>query len=511
MTAAGFVAATLFAAPRAPILDAPRALIAAAFVAATLLAATPLRAQDARAAQVDAVFAAMTTGNTPGAAVAVIQDGRIVLERGYGNAQLEHQVPITPATVFHVASVSKQFAAFAVALLAQQGRLSLDDDIRSHLPELHDFGPRITVRHLIHHTSGVRDQWELLMMAGWRIDDVITRDQIMAMMRRQRELNFEPGAEHLYSNMGYTLIAEIVERVTGGSFGEFLDAEVFAPLGMTHTHVHNDHEMIVPGRAYSYRPAQGGAGWRNAVLSYANQGATSLFTTAGDLARWLVNFETAQVGGPAIMEQMRQRGVLNSGDTIPYAFAISRAEYRGRTTWGHSGADAGFRSFVMHFPEDRLGVVVLSNAGNANPGRLAQAVADIYLGEAAQAAAAPPAAAPTAAAPPPSPQPVAQQQTMTWQPDAERLDDYTGDYYSPELGTIYSVERRGAALIVSHHRVGESRMVPANDEDAFRAGSRAVRFLRNDAGAINGFRLTGSRVRNVAFVRMPPGALPGLE
>jgi CubicO group peptidase (beta-lactamase class C family) len=170
--------------------------------------------QDARAARVDSIFA-QAAADGPGAAVAVLQDGRIVLERGYGSAQLEHAVPITPRTVFHVASVSKQFATFAIVLLAEQGRLSLDDDVRTHLPELHDFGHRISIRHLIHHTSGIRDQWELLMMAGWRLDDVITRDHIMAMMRRQRELNFEPGAEHLYSNMGYTLLAEIVERVSG--------------------------------------------------------------------------------------------------------------------------------------------------------------------------------------------------------------------------------------------------------------------------------------------------------
>jgi CubicO group peptidase (beta-lactamase class C family) len=459
-------------------------------------------AQDARAARVDAVFAELAAAHAPGAAVAVVQDGRIVLERGYGSAQLEHDVPITPATVFHVASVSKQFTAFAVAQLAQQGRLSLDDDIRTHLPELHDFGHRITIRHLVHHTSGVRDQWELLMMAGWRLDDVITRDQIMAMMRRQRELNFEPGAEYLYSNMGYTLLAEIVERVTGGSFGAYLRANVFDPLGMSATHVHSDHEMIVPNRAYSYRPVEGGGGWRNAVLSYANQGATSLFTTAGDLGRWLVNFETARVGGPQLIAQMRERGVLNSGDTITYAFAISRGRHRGRTTWGHSGADAGFRSYAVHFPDERLGVVVLSNAANANPGRLALAVADIYLGETgplAQQVAGPPA--------PSRPQPPAR----GWQPAAAQLGGFTGDFYSPELATIYSVELRDDVLVLASTRIADTRLTPGDAEDTFRAGNRVLRFQRDDAGAVTGMRLTGSRVRNIAFLRLPAGALPRLH
>jgi CubicO group peptidase (beta-lactamase class C family) len=452
---------------------------------------------DLRGALVDSIFAAMDGLDRPGAAVAVVHDGRIVLERGYGSAQLEYGVPITPATVFHVASVSKQFATFAVVLLAQDGRLSLDDDIRTHLPELHDFGSPITVRHLIHHTSGIRDQWELLMMAGWRLDDVITRDHIMSMMRRQRELNFEPGSEHLYSNMGYSLLAEIVERVSGRSFGEFLDTRVFQPLGMGSTHVHDDHERIVPGRAYSYRPVQGGNGWRTAVLSYANQGATSLFTTAGDLARWIVNFETGQVGGADAIHQMRQRGVLTGGDTIPYAFAVTRSQHRGRTTWGHSGADAGFRSMAIHFPDERLGVIVLSNAANANPGRLALAVADVYLGE----------TAPLVQGTPQQPAPV---QRPQWRPAPDQLGAFAGDFYSPELATVYTIEVRGDSLFITHARLGQSLAAAAGDTDSFRAGGRLLRFERDEAGSVTGFRITQSRVRNVMFVKLPEGTLPPL-
>jgi CubicO group peptidase (beta-lactamase class C family) len=453
-----------------------------------------------RRARVDAIFAGLDRAGGPGAAVAVLHRGQIVLEAGYGRAHLEYDVPITPATVFHVASVSKQFATFAIALLAQEGRLSLDDDIRQHLPELHDFGHRITIRHLVHHTSGIRDQWELAMMAGWRMDDVITGDQIMALMRRQRELNFEPGAEHLYSNMGYSLLAGIVERVSGLPFAEYLHASVFAPLGMNSTHVHDDHERIVPNRAYSYHPGRDGHGWRNAVLSYANQGATSLFTTAGDLARWLRNFETAQVGGPAAIAQMYERGVLNGGDTLSYAFAIVRAEHRGRTTWGHGGADAGFRSIVMHFPDEQLGVVVLSNAGNVDIGQLGLAVADVYLGDGPV----------QAQHPQPEVAQQARQARPQWQPGAERLAEFAGDYYSPELGVVYSVVLRGDTLVVSHHRLPDARLAP-HEEDAFRAGNRILRFERGSAGTVTGFRLTGSRVRNVAFVRLPPGGLPALH
>ena len=187
---------------------------------------------DPSTARIDALFQEWDTPGSPGAAVAVLKEGEIVFSRGYGSAQLEYGIPITPATIFHVASVSKQFTAFAVTLLAQEGRLSLDDDIRKHLPEVPDFGSTITLKHLLHHTSGLRDQWEALAMAGWRLDDVITTEHILSMVRNQKELNFEPGEEHLYCNTGYTLLGEIVARVTGQSFSAWTKENLFDPLGI---------------------------------------------------------------------------------------------------------------------------------------------------------------------------------------------------------------------------------------------------------------------------------------
>lgn len=336
------------------------------------------QSQDSLAARLDVLFQAWDRPGSPGAVVAVIRDGQIIYSRGYGMANLEYDVPITPATIFHIASVSKHFTAFAVALLAEEGRLSLDDDVRKHLPELPDFGRKITVRHLIHHTSGLRDQWELLAMAGWRLDDVITQEHILKMVRHQQELNFEPGEEYLYSNTGYTLLAAIVERVSGQPLREFTAERIFRPLGMTSTHFHDDHEMIVKGRAYSYAPRPGG-GFRNSPLNYANAGATSLFTTVEDLAKWDRNFYEPRVGTPALLERMLTRGVLNDGRQLDYAFALTHGEYRGLRTVGHSGADAGYRSYYVRFPEQRFAVVVLSNLSTFNPTRLALRVADLYL------------------------------------------------------------------------------------------------------------------------------------
>jgi CubicO group peptidase (beta-lactamase class C family) len=329
--------------------------------------------------RVDQLFSQWNKPDSPGAAVAVLKDGAVIYKRGYGIANLEYDVPITPSTVFHVASVSKQFTAFAVTMLANQGKLSLDDDIRKHLSEVPDFGKKITVKQLIHHTSGLRDQWELLAMAGWRLDDVITKEHILKMVRHEKELNFDPGHEHLYSNMGYTLLAVIVERVTGQSFRQYTQENIFKPLGMTNTHFHDDHEMIVKNRAYSYAP--GISGFKLAALNYANVGATSLFTTAEDLAKWIQNFDDGKVGGTRIIEQMYEQGVLNNGKKISYAFGLDIGKYRGLSRVAHSGGDAGYRSNVIWFPEQKFGVVVLSNLANLNPARLAQQVADIYLAD----------------------------------------------------------------------------------------------------------------------------------
>jgi CubicO group peptidase (beta-lactamase class C family) len=329
---------------------------------------------------VDMIFNRNINENSPGAALAVIKDGSIIYKNGYGLADLEYDVPITPQTIFHVASVSKQFTAFAIALLAAQGKLSLDDDIRTYLPDVPDFGEKITIRHLAHHTSGLRDQWELLAMAGWRLDDVITKEHILEMIRHQKELNFVPGAEMLYCNTGYTLLAEIVEKVSGMSFREFTHTFIFEPLAMKHTHFHDDHEMIVKNRAYSYAPGTENE-FKKSVLSYANVGATSLFTTVEDLAKWNQNLDDGRIGGKDVIKQMHQLGVLNNGNRLEYAFGLVINEYKGLKMVSHSGGDAGYRSFVCRFPEQQFSVVVLSNLSNFNPYDRALKVVDIYLSD----------------------------------------------------------------------------------------------------------------------------------
>jgi len=262
--------------------------------------------------------------------------------------------------------------------LERDGKLSIDDDVHKYLPELPDYGYKITLRNLLQHTSGIRDQWQTLSTAGWSMEDVITQDQILRMLFRQKELNFPPGTKHLYSNSGFTLLAEIVKRVSGKPLPEFCQERIFGPLKMTHTHFHLNLHQIVPGRAYSYSSLPGGK-FENAPLNYANVGATSLFTTAGDLMRWLDNFRDPKVGGLAAIARMQEQCVLADGKKIDYGLGIAIDTYRGLHRLQHSGGDAGFRSQVDWYPDQELGVAVVSNLGNFNPSRAADQVAELFL------------------------------------------------------------------------------------------------------------------------------------
>jgi CubicO group peptidase (beta-lactamase class C family) len=450
------------------------------------------------AGKVDQLMRPYDRRDAPGAVVAVTQRGRPVFTKAYGMANLEHGVPNAAGTVFHVASVSKQFTAFAVARLAEEGRLSLDDDVRRHLPDLPDFGAPITLRHLLHHTSGLRDQWSLWAMAGGRLDDVITQENLLDLVRRQRALDFRPGAEHRYSNTNYTLLAEVVARVTGEPFGPYLRRTVFAPLGMAATQVYEDHERLLPGRADSYQLGPGG--YRRLVLSFANQGATSLQTTAGDLARWLANFGTARVGGPAVLRRMQERGVLAGGDTIAYALGIGIDEHRGLRRLQHGGSDAGYRAMVAYYPELDAGVVVLGNFAGLDAGGAAAEVAEAFFGDRMRPAPepAPPPAAPVAvaasAARPPAP----------WRPAAGELAQFAGRYYSPELETVYTVAAEGDRLVARHRRGGRIPLAAADARDAFRGGAwyfERVRFERAADGRVTALLASNGRVRDLRFER----------
>lgn len=330
-----------------------------------------------RAQQIDQIFAEYNDSNTPGASIAVIQNGKIVFKKGYGSANLEYGIPNTPATVFHIASISKQFTVFSILLLEKEGKLSFDDDIRKYIPEVPDFGELITLRHLASHTSGMRDQWDLLNLAGWRWDDVITKEHIMKIVAKQKELNFKPGEQYNYCNSGFTLLAEVVARISGKSFAEFTEERIFKPLNMSSTLFYDDHEKIVKNRAYSYYQNDGE--YKKSVLNFANVGATSLFTTVEDISLWAMNFSNLKVGDAAIIKKMNTLATLNNGETFGGAYGQFVNKHKGLNQIQHGGADAGYRSYLSRFPEQNFAVAVFSNYGPANPVALSLQVADLYL------------------------------------------------------------------------------------------------------------------------------------
>ncbi|MHA4844722.1 serine hydrolase domain-containing protein [Flavitalea antarctica] len=332
---------------------------------------------DSIKSKIDNVFKSFND-KTPGCAIAIIKNGELVFEKGYGMANLEYNIPISPKTVFHIASESKQYVAFCMLLLEKEGKLSLDDDIRKYLDYVPDFHEKITIKQLIYHTSGLRDQWQLLANAGWQLDDVITQDHVIKLVSKQKELNFKPGEEHMYCNTGYTLMAEIVKKVSGLTLRQYTEKYIFGPLGMKDTHFHDNYQELVPNRAYSYNPNNKG-GYQHAVLSYSIVGATSLFTTVEDETKWLNNFATGQVGGKDLIQKMHTVGVLNDGRKLNYAFAIVMDKFKGWDQIGHGGGDAGYRTYACRYPDKGLGIVVFSNSGFVNPGGLVRQVAELLI------------------------------------------------------------------------------------------------------------------------------------
>jgi len=333
-------------------------------------------------ARLDKLFAQWNRSDSPGCSLGVSRNGAVVYERGYGMANLELGVPITPASVFHVASVSKQFTAMSILLLAQRGQLSLDDEVRKYITEWADHGSRLTIRHLLTHTSGLRDAFLLEGLAPPREDVVDRNDAIVKILARARGLNFTPGTEYQYNNGGYTLLANIVKRVSGQSLRAFADANIFNPLGMTHTHFHDDPTMIVPNRASGYHLDAGGLQVAIRGDPGGIVGNAGLFTTARDLLLWEQNFADVRVGEPALVAAMQTPTVLTSGDTSLYGFGLEIGEYRGLRTIGHGGGDPGYRAYVVRYPDQGLAVAVLCNLDDIDPATLTRGVADIHLADA---------------------------------------------------------------------------------------------------------------------------------
>jgi CubicO group peptidase (beta-lactamase class C family) len=474
-----------------------RTRLAAGVVCASLVAAFAglLQARTAApartppwAAQVDAAFAQWDRPDSPGCALGVYQDGRTAYTRGYGMADLEHDAPITPDSVFYAGSVSKQFTAMAAALAIAQGKLGADDDVRKYVPELPDYGRPITLRHLIHHTSGLRDINTLMVLAGRRDEDAFDNEAVLRILARQKALNFLPGDEHLYSNSGYAMLALAIERATGTPFAGFADANIFKPLGMTVSHFHTDLARLVPGRAWAYDRRADGTFTLNSPQN-ERAGAGGLFTTVRELARWDENFYDGRVGGLDLIRVLETPGRLNNGTELTYAWGLMVGSYRGLPMVEHSGSLGGYRAHIIRIRPAHTSVAILCNVSNVNTGTVVRRVADAVL----SGRFVPP------PLPPPPPRPIATPQGPPHAYSPVELQAFAGDYFSEELESVYRVSVDGTSLKL---RRGVRRQVftlVAGRKDAFDLPGRIIRFRRGPDGVVTGLVVDADRTRGLTF------------
>lgn len=448
------------------------------------------RLTDSATAAIDEIFAMYDDTRSPGCAVGVVRGDRLTFARGYGMADLEHGVPLGPESVFRIGSVSKQFTAAAVVLLAVEGTISLDDPVTRWVPELPDYGPELTVRRLLHHTSGVRDYLTLTRLAGYRDFDWYDDEDLLAMLARQRETNFPPGSEYLYSNSGYWLLSEIVKRATGRSLADFAEDRFFDPLGMDATHFHDDATRIVPRRAVGYAPTE--EGYRISTTTLPMIGDGGVFTSVEEMALWARQLADPSVAGPAWLDLMLTRGVLTSGDTLDYAMGLQHDVHRGLPTVGHGGSFVGYRADLTRFPDQDLTVTTLCNRSDARPSALSLQVADVLLADAMDPA------------PPPEEAPAREgpgEDTPVVELSPEQLDRWAGSFRSDELDVIYDLRREEGEIVLLMGGRAETRLTPVA-EDVLSGGGLRLRAITSGNERVEAFVVEAGRVTNLSFERV---------
>jgi CubicO group peptidase (beta-lactamase class C family) len=443
---------------------------------------------------VDGIFRAFDSTRSPGCAVAVAAEGRTILARAYGMADLEHRIANEANTIFEAGSVSKQFTAAAVALLAAEGHLSLDDDIREYIPEVPDYGGIITIRHLFTHTSGLRDWGSVAAISGWgRPDRTHDHDHVLEIIQRQTALNYPPGEAYSYTNSGYNLLAILVERVSGQSLARFSADRLFRPLGLHDTQWRDDYRRIVPGRASAYGPE--GDGFRIDRPIEHVHGNGGLLTTVHDLVRWNDHLRKGTLGAE-VMEALHTRGVLNDGTRISYAGGLQFGDQAGHPRISHTGATSGYRAYLSLFPEQELSVAVLCNTSSANPGELGGQVSAVFLPESDRVA------------------DEAEEETEAgdddepprWEPTVQELEALVGDYHSDEAPATLRVRLEEGRPVI--HRVPASRfdLSPGHEPDTFESALGTIRFIRDGegSGGPGELSLAQPRVHDMRFRRLEP-------
>ncbi len=478
--------------------DRRLALLVPLALAAFLVQQDALEAQlPIEAASIDSIFETWDREGSPGCAVGVYRGGELVLDRGYGEANLDWGIPIDRTTVFYSGSISKQFAAATAVLLHLNGTLDLDADVRTWIPELPPYEPAVTLRQLISHTAGVRDIYGLIGLSGGRTTDAWTDEEYLELIARQVELNHEPGSAYLYSNGGYYLITTAIERSTGQRLDEAARELIFEPLGMNDTHFHQDRERIVARRAMSYG-GSANAGFRQTYLgNFDKSGAGGLYTTLEDMAHWDRNFATGELGGEAFLELMLTPGVLSNGDTLTYGAGVQLGTDQGRRILGHGGSFMGFRADYVRYRDDDLAVVALCNLGGINPGPLTRRVARALLGPAPTTGSAQGSAAGSGTG-------GAAQGTQATRddppPPSAPLRAYAGRYHSPEVGATIEIVWTGSELRIRRTPNADGATLDLVRGDRFSQGNWTLDFEIEEGEPV-ALRLDAGRVRNLLYTR----------
>jgi CubicO group peptidase (beta-lactamase class C family) len=329
--------------------------------------------------RVDSVFQEWNHADKPGCALVILKNHKIIYQKGYGMADLEHGIGITPNTVFYAGSISKQFVAASILLLAEQKKLDMNDEIHRYFPNLPDYGEPITIRHLIHHISGIKDYFNLLEENGKSYLNHMDPEEVLELIFSQDTLDFLPGEKYQYSNSGYLLLAEIVGKVSGTPFSAFVNENIFQPLEMHDSRFHDDVDNLIPNRAWGYLI------WdpntvKNILMRFDLVGSGGLYTNVLDLAKWDHNFYDNQLGGgSSFIQKMETKGVLNDGSEIEYAYALAHLEHQDWSIIGHTGSLGGYRAVYFRYPREQFSVIILSNAANYKPSDKARSVAEILL------------------------------------------------------------------------------------------------------------------------------------
>ena len=432
---------------------------------------------------VDAIFARWNN-TTPGCAVGVAAGGKPILMKAYGMADLEHDVPNRADTIFESGSLAKQFTAMAILLLAKDGKLSLDDPVRKHIPEVPDYGVPLTIRHMLTHTSGLRDWGSVAGIAGApRSSLEYTHGHVLDIVSRQKSLNFTPGTQYSYSNTGYNLSAIIVSRLSGMSFAEFSKRRIFEPLGMTDTQWRDDHQRIVKRRAIAYRPS--GNDYRIEMPFENVHGNGGLLTTVGDLLKWNENYVNSKVGDAGLIEQQQTKGRFNDGREHDYALGLRVSTLRGVKNVNHSGSTAGYVAHLNRFPEAHLSVAVLCNVSSGSATNAANDVSVLYLGDRARGAAM---------------RAERQPEPATIAVPVSAMQEFTGRYWSDEaeVALVAAVEKD---QLVLKRRPDTTMTLRPIGKDTFEGEIGRVTFLRGGSGSVNGLSIRQERVWDLRFAR----------